>query len=465
MRVCPDCNNSRIRAEAVFCDLCGTRLPQASQPRSRGPLRSPPPHTSRAAAEPTRVQGVVSQSGVSPRPVSSGPSRRRPPKRLTSQAASGPRRTWQDVETLSELPKELNIQGTRWVRVDELELRNLESETEHNWSINETRHIFQERGSKSYPDGHEVSCRGYLHKGGFARFTIRSLAPNAPLAIVRQVWAEGYERGELFVGDYTAGTFQYADLDIHRPMRNRIHTIPRSLVKENELTVEQEDLGSEIGLCYFRLWFYQPGEAVDALSSAAALAAATGNLSHRSSETRARVAPSGVAMSWDGLKKMGKGLPERLKVANKEWELIDFMSFDSKASLDEHSFAVYEAENYFTFKLKSSYPDGEVVEDSGIRWDKGHAEWTVGGTTADHDLVLLIRIDYREGSQEVDVFCDEEEAGSLYVDGRDPVHRWRNWIHMVPGRQITEGTARIRFQITERGSGMNMFRLWFYRAL
>ncbi len=458
MRQCPRCGNDTIRPEAKFCDMCGARLPAAAKPPI--PARG---GTTRVAGRPAgeRVRPEAGRAtrapGRSLTPAAGSRSPRRPPRRLVSPVPKGPSLTWEDVFKLPDMADELNIKGIRWVKVDELELRNRESEAAHDWSINETRHVFQERGTRRYPDGTEVSCRGYLHKGGFARFTIHNLAPRAPVVMVRRVWAEGMEVGEVFVGEYTAGAFKYTEIDLETPLRNRIHTIPGSLVQGDTLTVEQEDLGSEKGLYYFKIWFYQPGHAVDSRVSDEARARAT------SVGGKARVLPEGVPTSWDKLRKTGKVLPERVKILDKEWLLVDHMAFAEADSPDNHSFAVYDAKNYFTINLRSTYPDGETVEDSGIRWEEGLAEWTVGGTMARRDMMILVRMDYKDGGQEVRVVCDERPAGVLEVEGRDPLHRWRNWTFRVPGRLVSEGTARIKFELDEGVPGMNMFRLWFYQ--
>ncbi len=463
MRVCPRCKNRDVRAAARFCDMCGGRLPAAA-PAS-------PPEATRIGAP-----AMATSPGRRPPAASAAPARtararptrpRRPsppPRVLRRRDPEGPRLSWEQVQHLSELPEELNIEGTGWLKVDELELRNRESEAQHGWSIEDTHDIFQERGVRTYPDGAEALCRGYLFKGGFARYTIRNLAPGAPVVIIRQVWALGPESGETYVGDYTTGAFQHAEIDLHRPLRNRVHAIPSSLVKETELSVEQEDQGSENGLYFFRLWFYQPSAAVEAQSSAAARRAARGSGGAAHGRQAARMAPAGVALSWESIKRMGRGLPERIQAVNKEWELIDFLTLETQQSQDDHSFAVYDCDNYFTLKLKSTYLDGESVEDSGIRWDQGCAEWTVGGTRLNRDLAMVIRLDHRDGPYEVDVLCDDEPVGRMLVDGRDPVHRWRNWTYVIPGRRVAEGTARVRLRIPEGGKGFNLFRLWFYSA-
>lgn len=469
MRACPRCRNRDIRAAALFCDMCGGRLPAAAPApeatRIGAPAMKTPGRTSRGAAGPSRARPEPTRP-AKPGPSPARPRRpERPPRVLRRRDPEGSRLSWEQVQHLSEIPDELNIEGTGWLQVDELELRNRESEAQHGWSIEGTHDIFQERATRAYPDGREVLCRGYLFKGGFARFTIRNLAPGAPVVIIRQVWALGPESGETYVGDYTTGAFQHPEVELHRPLRNRVHAIPSSLVKETELTVEQEDQGSENGLYYFRLWFYQPSAAVEARTSAQARRAAhDGSRSTGGQQRAALMTPEGVALSWESLKRMGRGLPERIQAVNKEWQLIDYLALESQQSQDDHSFAVYDCENYFTLKLKSTYPDGENVEDAGIRWDEGSAEWTVGSTRLNRDLAMVLRIDYREGPYEVDVYCDDELVGRLTVDGRDPAHRWRNWTYVIPGRRVAEGTARIRLQIPEGAKGFNLFRLWFYRA-
>ncbi len=443
MRACAGCGNQVIRDEARFCDLCGGRLPELA------PVAPPPP------ARPSPGSGSFGSASRL------GPAR--PPNRFLSRrsavAPSGPPLSWKDLETLSEVPDELNIEGSRWVRVDDIELRNRESEVAHDWCIEATREIYQERGDKPYPDGRVVNCRGYLHKGGFARFSLRNLTPGAPVLILRQVWAEGREVGELFVGEYTAGAFQYTEMDLHRPLRNRVHQIPRSLVQTDSLTVEQEDLGSDNGLYYFHMWFFQPGDAVDARASQQARSAAASGVA-----SAAPMARSGVALSQEALARMGRGLPETIKLLAKEWDLVDYLAFGEPNNPDDHSFAVYEAENYFTTKLRSTYPDGEPVEDAGILWSRGYAEWTVGGCLAYHDLLLVARVDTREGGQVVEVSCDDQPAGTLVVEGRDPVHRWRNVSHAIPARLVSDGTARLRLRVPEGTAGMNLFRLWFFAA-
>jgi len=368
------------------------------------------------------------------------------------------------------MPSRVRVDGEEWALVDELELRNRESEDRHAFRIEGTRRSFRERETQRYPGGSGIEGRGHRHQGGEALFRVGNLMPGAPLVMVRQCWAQGSEHGKVRVDGRPIGSIQETEVDARSPWRNRAFVVPADVVQREELPFEVLDSGSDRGLTWFHVWFYQPAAEADALARASAVAAGGGGLVQGGA---AAYVPGSVAVvsgartfkSWSLLRDMGRDLPLEMVVEGRPWRLADSFAFSDQAAVEHHGFRVVDSQGtYAGFKLGLRFPDGNSCQEQGIRYEHGESTWEASGLTRGKDVVLVIRTDVQHGPCGFDLSADGNPVGRIRVDVRDPVHRGRNWDVPVPGRFVGGPTVRFRAAVGEPGQPVTMFRIWVFQV-
>jgi len=356
------------------------------------------------------------------------------------------------------MPHRVRVDGEEWALVDEIDVRNRESEDAHLFRIEGTNHSYRERETHRYPGGSGIEGRGYRHEGGSVLFRVGNVMPDTPVVMVRQAWAHGAEHGKVRVDNRPVGAIRETEVDVRSPWRNRAFVIPADAVQREEISLEVDERGSERGLTWFHLWFYQPAEAADAYAAAAAVAGGA-----PVAYGGARAGPT--VSSFSELRTVGRELPGSVIAEGRPWRLADQISFSDHAAVDAHDFRVVDSQGtYVGFKLALRFPDGSSAEEQGIRYDHGEATWQVSGLTPDKDVTLVFRTDVQRGHWAFDLSLDGAAVCRVRVDERDPVHRGRNWDVIVPGRFVTRSTARFRAAVSEPGRGVTFFRIWVYQA-
>ena len=489
MLECPDCGNPEVRVGARYCDACGNRLPpqvgydpDATLPpgsiqalRDEIPkevLESSPGLRRAMASEPPPTE---SDGGprIIPAERSAAPAMRRKPTTPAQDPPPWARGSgWEAWSAAGPMPERIRVDGAEWVRVDEIDVRNRESEDKHGFRVQGTGRLFRERETFRYPGGNAVEGRGYRHQGGSTVFRIGNLVPDAQLVIIRQMLALGHEQGEVRVSGNSVGSFREGEVDSRAPWRNRAFVVPPSALQTDsgEVSVEVSDDGSERGLTWFHVWCYQPAEAADAYSAALDVAAsrrAAGGVVSPGAETAAARMAGGAARfrSWSQVREAGKELPLRLSVDGAFYQLVDVFGFADPDSVEQHSFAVMDSQgSYAGYQINLGFPDGASIQDQGITYEHGESTWEVTGLTPGKEVAFIFRTDVQKGNFSFELSVDGYGAGKVRVDTRDPVNRGRHWECMVPGRMIKKSQVRFRAAVGEPGTGVPFFRLWFYQA-
>jgi hypothetical protein len=166
---------------------------------------------------------------------------------------------WEAVKVLPAPKPSMDLGGTTWVLVDEIEILNKESEDKHQFAIKDAKDSYRSRQKLKYPDGTVVEDTGRAQVGGYTEFRISGITPGRPLVILRRMdYVYGDYEVELLVNGKSAGNVSCAGVDrVHR-WRNWPALVPAELVTEATLNIRQvaSTAGRDVNM--FHLWVYQP---------------------------------------------------------------------------------------------------------------------------------------------------------------------------------------------------------------
>lgn len=187
------------------------------------------------------------------KPMIEAPSEKKDEPRVATLA------DWDPVKAMAAPRPTLELSGTTWVLVDEIEILSKESEDKHAFQIKDAKDSYRSRQKLKYPDGTVVEDTGRAQVGGYAEFKLIGLTPNRPIVLLRRMdYVYGDYEIELVVNGKSAGTVSCAGVDrVHR-WRNWPAMIPAELVTEATVTVKQIAATAGRDVNMFHLWVYQP---------------------------------------------------------------------------------------------------------------------------------------------------------------------------------------------------------------
>ncbi|MCA9519702.1 MAG: hypothetical protein KC609_01960 [Myxococcales bacterium] len=156
---------------------------------------------------------------------------------------------------------------------------------------------------------------------------------------------------------------------------------------------------------------------------------------------------------------------KELVVDNQKFTLVDFIDLLDKNSEDAHRFQVNNARDSYRTRQRLKYPDGVVVEDVGLAYEGGYAEWQVRNVTPGVDLIMLVRMDYVHGDAEAEIQVNNRRVGNMRIPGEDRQFRWRNWPFVIKGEFIEDKILHIKQIPLTADRDLNMFKIWFYQPV
>ena len=169
--------------------------------------------------------------------------------------------------------------------------------------------------------------------------------------------------------------------------------------------------------------------------------------------------------AWEDIKVRSEPFSEKIVVDGVEWTLIDQIDILDKKSEDAHNFQIEGARDSWRTRQRLRYPDGTVVEDSGIAHEGGSASFTIKNVTPHRPLAIIRRMDYVRGDYEIEYYVNGTRAGTSQCQGSDRKFRWRNWPFVFSEKLVTTSTANVK-QVAEAAErDINMFQIWAYQAL
>jgi hypothetical protein len=167
--------------------------------------------------------------------------------------------SWEGVKTSPRLPPSIVFDGVTWVRVDEIEVLDAESERRHEFVIQDARETYRAHHRLTYPDGTEVRDKGRAHVDGYAQFRLLHLTPGRPVVVVRRT---DHSRGDyelaLTINGQRTGVVSCGGADrVHR-WRNWPAMIAAEYVISDTLVVRQQSITAGADINMFHFWVYQP---------------------------------------------------------------------------------------------------------------------------------------------------------------------------------------------------------------
>lgn len=152
-----------------------------------------------------------------------------------------------------------------------------------------------------------------------------------------------------------------------------------------------------------------------------------------------------------------------LTIDNQKFTLVDFIDMLDKNSEEAHRFQINNARDSYRTRQRLKYPDGVVVEDVGVAYEGGFAEFQVRNVQVGADLIMVIRMDYVHGDAEAEIQVNNRRVGNMRIPGEDRQFRWRNWPFVIKGEFVEDKILHIKQIPLTADRDLNMFKIWFYQ--
>lgn len=149
-------------------------------------------------------------------------------------------------------------------------------------------------------------------------------------------------------------------------------------------------------------------------------------------------------------------------------EGVDFVLVDKLDPLDaeserNHAWKISGERDKYRTRQKLKYPDGNVVEDAGVAFEGGQVEFEMRNIEPGKDIYLIWRMDYVHGDWEAEVEGNDRRLESNKCVGSDRKFRWRNWVYVVPARDVKEVSMRFKWKPVTADRDINVFKMWAYQ--
>ncbi|HOI11925.1 MAG TPA: hypothetical protein PK313_15700, partial [Myxococcota bacterium] len=167
--------------------------------------------------------------------------------------------------------------------------------------------------------------------------------------------------------------------------------------------------------------------------------------------------------AWDALKVRSEAFGETLAIGERNYKRIDQLDIFDEESEKRHHFVITEERDRYRSRQRLKYPDGVQIEDVGVHFEGGHAQFEVFNVEPNRDVVMVCRIDYVRGDYEAEVHINGRKAKNLAVPGNDMKFRWRNWPYVIPADMVNEPILRVVITPVKQDRDVNLFTVWSYQ--
>ena len=168
---------------------------------------------------------------------------------------------------------------------------------------------------------------------------------------------------------------------------------------------------------------------------------------------------------WEKIKVRSEDFLEVLSYEGRDFKRVDVLDIFDEANEKKHHFSIAEERDRYRSRQKLKYPDGVVVEDVGVHFEGGHAQFEVFNVEPNRDVVLVTRIDFVRGDWECEILINGKKAPNLTAPGNDMKFRWRNWPYVIPAELVTEPVLRVVITPVKQDRDVNLFKLWVYQPM
>jgi len=166
---------------------------------------------------------------------------------------------WEGVKVMPAPKPSMEIEGTTWLLVDEIEILNKESEDKHLFTIKGAKDSYRSRQKLKYPDGTTVEDTGRAHVDGYSEYKLLNITPGRPVVILRRMdYVYGDYELEMSVNGKKVAIVSCVGTDrVHR-WRNWPVMISAESVTSETLLINQLSITAGRDINMFHIWVYQP---------------------------------------------------------------------------------------------------------------------------------------------------------------------------------------------------------------
>ena len=172
-----------------------------------------------------------------------------------------------------------------------------------------------------------------------------------------------------------------------------------------------------------------------------------------------------VSSNWEFIKTWSAEMPPVLKIDDMEWLLKGELNITDEASEKKYKFRICDARDIWKNRQRLSFPDGTLIEDTGVAQEGGYCEFDIPNVIPDTHLAIIRMIDYARGDYELMMTVNGQNAGVSKCEGHDRQARWRNWPFVIPSYFVNDTTLRVRQTCVTADRDVNMYRFWFYQPV
>lgn len=172
-----------------------------------------------------------------------------------------------------------------------------------------------------------------------------------------------------------------------------------------------------------------------------------------------------LGSNWDFIKVWSAEMPEVFCIDDMEWLKIGELNVTEEASEKYYKFRICESRDAWKTRQRLYFPDGSLVEDTGVAQEGGYSEFIIPRVIPDQHLAVIRMMDYARGDFEMMFNVNGRDAGISRCDGYDRRARWRNWPFVIPSYYVNDVSLKIRQTCLTADRDINMFRFWFYQPI
>ena len=167
----------------------------------------------------------------------------------------------------------------------------------------------------------------------------------------------------------------------------------------------------------------------------------------------------------ENIKVRSKPFEDTINIEGIDMGLIDMIDPLDPDSEKSHLFKISGERDRYRTRQKLKYPDGVVVEDTGVAYEGGQMEFELHNVEPGSDVYVVWRMDYVHGDWEAEIEANDRRVPNCVCAGSDRKFRWRNWVYVVPAEHVREVSLRLRFKPITADRDINVFKLWAYQPL
>ena len=165
------------------------------------------------------------------------------------------------------------------------------------------------------------------------------------------------------------------------------------------------------------------------------------------------------------VKKVSTEFPKLYSLGSIKLQMVDMLDIYNEDSEREHGFRIHNPEERYRSRQRLKYPDEQEVEDVGVHYRGGSAEWTINNVTPGKRVILIRRINVVRGNFAVSIEVNGRQVGTMEVNESDIDHRWRNWPFVIPAEFVDAPTLRIKETPIKSDRDINIYKIWVYQEM